>query len=344
MKFKTVEWNKNSLRILDQKRLPQKEVYLIVKSVRKLARTIMDLSVRGAPAIGITAAYGVALSSYHAKKLNIDKARGRISKDIEILRNTRPTAINLFWALNRMEKKVDKYKGKDSEKLHSLILKEAKKIHKEDEEICEKIGKNGAEIVPDNANILTHCNAGALATGGWGTALGVIYVAHKQGKKIHVYAGETRPLLQGARLTVWELQQNKIPTTLLVDSARASLIKNNKINLIIVGADRIAANGDTANKIGTYPLALLAKKHKVKFYVAAPSTTFDLSIKTGKDIPIEERDGEEVRTFSKTLTTSATVDVYNPAFDVTPNRLITGIITEKRVLKRPFTKNIKKYI
>lgn len=344
MKFKTVEWNKNSLRILDQKRLPQKEVYLIVKSVRKLARSIMDLSVRGAPAIGITAAYGVALSSYHAKKLNIDKARSRISKDIEILRNTRPTAINLFWALNRMEKKVDKYNGNNPQKLHSLLLNEAKKIHKEDEEICEKIGKNGAKIVPHKANILTHCNAGALATGGWGTALGVVYAADEQGKKIHVYAGETRPLLQGARLTIWELRKNKIPVTLLVDSARASLIKNHNINLIIVGADRIAANGDTANKIGTYPLALLAKQHKVKFYVAAPSTTFDLSIKTGKEIPIEERDDEEVRTFSKILTTSATVDIYNPAFDVTPNRLITGIITEKGLLKKPFKKNIKKYI
>mgnify|MGYP001044244411 CR=1 FL=1 len=344
MKFKTIEWKHNCIRILDQTKLPQRELYIEIKSVGKLADCIEKLSIRGAPAIGVAAAYGIALSSLASNNLEVKKAKEGILKDIETLKKTRPTAVNLFWALRRMKKIVEGYKGKNTKRLHSILLEEAKKIHKEDRELCRRIGENGAKLVPDRANIMTHCNAGALATGGWGTALGVIYAAKKMGKKVYVYAGETRPLLQGARLTTWELKKNNIPVTLLVDSARATVLKEGRIDLIVVGADRIAANGDVANKIGTYPLAVLAKKHKVDFYVAAPSTTFDLSIKTGAGIPIEERNGEEVKTFSKIKTSPASVNVFNPAFDVTPNGLITGIITEKGILKKPYKKNIKEHI
>ncbi|TES91326.1 MAG: S-methyl-5-thioribose-1-phosphate isomerase [Candidatus Cloacimonadota bacterium] len=344
MRFNTIEWKNNSIRILDQRELPLKEIYLEIRTVKKLANSIKRLSIRGAPAIGIAAGYGVALSSFNSKSLEIKKAKIRILNDIEILRKTRPTAVNLFWALERMKEIVDEYKGREAKRLHHILFKEAKKIHKEDKELCRRIGKNGAQLIPSKANIMTHCNAGALATGGWGTALGVIYAAKKMRKTIHVYIGETRPLLQGARLTTWELWKNDVPVTLVVDSARATLLKEGRIDLIIVGADRIASNGDVANKIGTYPLALIAKRHRVDFYVAAPSTTFDLSIKSGAEIPIEERDEEEVKSFSRIITTPDSINVFNPAFDVTPNELITGIITEKGVLRKPFKKSIKRYI
>jgi len=344
LRFKTIEWKNNSIRILDQTKLPRKEIYIEIKSVKRLADCIKKLSIRGAPAIGVAAAYGVALSSFISRNLEIKKAKIRILKDIEMLRKTRPTAVNLFWALDRMKGIVEAYKEKDAKKFYSILLKEAKKVHNEDIELCRKIGENGAYLVPKNATIMTHCNAGALATGGWGTALGVIYAAKKMGKKVHVYAGETRPLLQGARLTTWELQKNGIPVTLVVDSARATLLKKGRIDFIVVGADRIASNGDVANKIGTYPLALLARKHKVDFYVAAPTTTFDLSIKTGTEIPIEERGPEEVRAFSRIKTAPASVCVFNPAFDVTPHELINGIITEKGIITKPYKESIAKYI
>lgn len=344
MRFNTIEWKNNNIRILDQTKLPLKEIYLEIRTVKLLANSIKRLSIRGAPAIGIAVGYGVALSSFNSKSLEIEKAKMRVLNDIEILRNTRATAVNLFWALDRMKRTIDCYKGKDTKKLYSLLLKEAKKIHKEDKELCRRIGKNGASLIPQKANIMTHCNAGALATGGWGTALGVIYAAKIMGKTIHVYVGETRPLLQGARLTTWELQKNGVPVTLVVDSARATLLKEGRIDLIIVGADRIASNGDVANKIGTYPLALIARRHRVDFYVAAPSTSFDLFIKSGAEIPIEERNEEEVKFFSRIKTVSASVSAFNPAFDVTPNELITGIITEEGILRKPFKKSIKRYI
>jgi methylthioribose-1-phosphate isomerase len=343
MKFKTIEWKKNTLRILDQTRLPHKEIYLIVTHPAKLASYIKRLSIRGAPAIGIAAAYGAALSAYRARNHDIDRAREEISKDISMLGATRPTAVNLFWALDRMKRRLDAYKGKTATKLYSALLSEAKKIHREDINLCKKIGEYGAQLLPQNATLMTHCNAGALATGGWGTALGVAYAAKKMGKKLLVYAGETRPLLQGARLTSWELRKNGIPVVLVADSARATVLKECSIDLVVVGADRIAANGDAANKIGTYPLAVLAKRHRIPFYIAAPSTTFDLSIKTGKKIPIEKRGEDEVRRFAN-VSIAPPVEVFNPAFDVTPHSLITGIITEKGVLKKPFMKSIKKHI
>ena len=343
MRFKTIEWKDNSIRILDQTKLPKTEIYLKINTVRRLAESIKRLSIRGAPAIGVAAGYGVALSSLTSKTIDIKKIKKKIIKDIEILQKTRPTAVNLFWALNRMKKIVEDYKERDAKGLHLTLLKEAKRIHREDRELCRRIGENGARLVPKNAKIMTHCNAGALATGGWGTALGVIYAAKKMGKYVHVYAGETRPLLQGARLTTWELQKNGIKVTLIVDSARASVIKQERIDLIIVGADRIASNGDVANKIGTYPLAILAKKHNVDFYVAAPSTTFDISLKSGFEIPIEERNADEVKSFSGTKTAPTSVSVFNPAFDVTPNELIKGIITENGILRKPYMESIRKY-
>ncbi len=343
MKFKTIEWKNDTLRILDQTRLPQKEIYLIITQPVKLASSIDRLSIRGAPAIGVAAAYGVALSAQKVRNHDIDRARGEIIKDISMLSETRPTAVNLFWALDRMKRKVNTYRGKSAKRLYNTLLSEAKKIHREDSYLCRKIGEYGARLVPQNATIMTHCNAGALATGGWGTALGVIYAAKKRGKKLRVYVGETRPLLQGARLTTWELKKNGIPVVLVADAARGAVLKECGIDLVVVGADRIAANGDTANKIGTYPLAVLSKEHRIPFYVAAPSTTFDLSIRSGKDIPIEERGEEEVRGFAN-ITTAPSVDVFNPAFDITPHTFISGIITEKGVLKKPYWKSIKKKI
>lgn len=344
MRFKTIEWKNNAIIILDQTKLPRKETYVEIRSVRKLAECIRKLAIRGAPALGVAGGYGVALSSLIHKGSKLKKARKKILNDIAVLEKTRPTAVNLFWALERMRNIIVNFKEGKTNRLHSILLMEAKKLHSEDRNLCKKIGDNGAKLVPQKANIMTHCNAGALATGGWGTALGVVYAAKKMGKKINVYAGETRPLLQGARLTTWELKKNRIPTTLVVDSARASVLSKGIIDLIVVGADRIAANGDTANKIGTYPLAVLAKRHKVDFYVAAPSTTFDLSIRKGADIPIEERNADEVKFFRSVRTAPATVSVYNPAFDVTPNELIAGIITEKGIIRKPFSKNIRKYI
>ncbi len=343
MKFKTIEWKNDTLRILDQTRLPQKEIYLIVTHPRKLAQYIERLSIRGAPAIGVAAAYGVALSAYRARNKDIDLARERITADITMLGETRPTAVNLFWALDRMKHKLDTFRGKHARRLYQVLLSEAKRIHREDHALCKKIGAYGAKLLPQRATVMTHCNAGALATGGWGTALGVIYAAKKMGKKLLVYAGETRPLLQGARLTTWELKKNGIPVVLVVDSARAAVLKNCNVDMVIVGADRIAANGDTANKIGTYPLAVIARRHRIPFYVAAPSSTFDLSTRSGKHIPIEQRDGDEIRQYAN-LPTPLSVEIFNPAFDVTPHSLISGIITEKGILKKPFTKNIARFI
>lgn len=343
MKFKTIEWKNNALRILDQKRLPQKEIYLIISQPAALASCIKRLSIRGAPAIGVAAAYGVALSAYKARNRDIAHAMERVSKDIVMLGETRPTAVNLFWALERMQKKVDTYRDKSSLKLFKTLLSEAKKIHREDSTLCRKIGEHGAGLLPQNATVMTHCNAGALATGGWGTALGVVYAAKKRGKNVLVYAGETRPLLQGARLTAWELKKNNIPVVLVADGARGMVLKQCGVDLVIVGADRIAANGDTANKIGTYPLAVLAKRHRIPFYIAAPSTTFDLSLSSGKGIPIEERAPDEVRSFAGSPTAPA-VDVFNPAFDITPHSLISGIITEKGILRKPYIQSIKKRI
>ncbi|MCK4352811.1 S-methyl-5-thioribose-1-phosphate isomerase [candidate division WOR-3 bacterium] len=322
------------VRILDQTMLPSKLVYKHIETPLAMAESIKSLIVRGAPLIGVAAAYGVALAGYNSEALNYGEFKKDIKMAITTLRSTRPTAYNLFSALNRMEKIIET--AHEISLLKSLLLKEAHHIKKEDEQICQKIGENGLSLIPNKARILTHCNAGALATAGIGTALAPIYLAKEKGKNLEVFVPETRPALQGARLTAWELSQAGIPVTLICDSARGTVIKNKDINLCIVGADRIAKNGDIANKIGTYTLAVLAKTHNIPFYVAAPSTTFDPIIKSGNKIPIEERNPDEIKKISNREIALKDVKVFNPVFDVTPYEYITGFITENGIQKPPF--------
>ena len=321
-----IRWKGNALSLLDQTRLPVEEVWLDYTDYRPVAVAIRTMVVRGAPAIGVTAAYAYCLAALAGEDL--DQARA-------VLAASRPTAVNLFWALDRMANRAEDCGG-DPE----ALIAEAVAIHQEDVEMCKAIGLHGAAVVPEHARILTHCNAGALATGGYGTALGVIRAAHAQGKVEMVYADETRPLLQGARLTAYELVCDRIPATLIADNMAASLMAKGKIDLAVVGCDRMAANGDFANKIGTYYVAVNAHFHGVPFYVALPCSTIDLSIPDGSGIPIEERDPSEVRTLYGVQTAPAEVAVYNPAFDVTPHSLVTGIITEKGVVYPPFRENL----
>jgi methylthioribose-1-phosphate isomerase len=334
--------------MIDQTLLPGKLKILRVRDVEGMRDAIRRLAVRGAPAIGVAAAYGVVLGARRSRARSADELRRDISKAARRLGSSRPTAVNLFWALSRMEEKLERLLGArrpliggaGRRRLLSELLREARSIHREDQELCRAIGRHGAKLLESGWNVLTHCNAGALATGGSGTALAVIYEAERNGKKIGVFADETRPLLQGARLTSWELERAGIGVTLLCDNAAASLLGTGKVQCVIVGADRIAANGDVANKIGTYGVALLAREHRVPFYVAAPSTTFDLTLSSGQEIPIEERaPGEVVNGFGR-RTAPRGVAVYNPAFDVTPARLIDGIITELGVIRPPFRSNL----
>lgn len=322
MIIETIKWEHNCLRLIDQTKLPEELVYLECSTPEMVAEAIKRLSVRGAPAIGIAAAYGVVLGVKN------------VEGTIELLAKTRPTAVNLFWALERMRRCVQAYKG--NRELKEVLLEEAIQIHQDDQEKCKKIGEYGSRLIKDGDTILTHCNAGALATGGMGTALALIYVAHEQGKGIKVFTDETRPLLQGARLTAWELMQAGIDVTLICDNMAAQVMKEGKINLIIVGADRIAANGDVANKIGTYSVAVLAKEHRIPFYVAAPTSTLDITLKDGSLIPIEERAEFEITCGFGKKTAPEGVKIYNPAFDVTPNHLIKAIITEKGIAYPPF--------
>ncbi len=324
---KALERVGDKLRLLDQTRLPAETIYRELDDYQEIIGAIKRLEVRGAPAIGIAAAYGVAVGVRQVGKFD-DAA---VDKIIGEIRAARPTAVNLFWALDRVRDAYQKGRPSSLEAALALLWREAEAIHHEDEEMCRRIGRNGAELVRDGDVILTHCNTGALATGGIGTALGVIYTAVEQGKKICVYADETRPLLQGARLTAWELKEAGIPVTLICDSVAGMLMAQGKIKIAIVGADRIARNGDTANKIGTYSVAVLAKEHGVPFYVAAPTSTFDPGIATGEEIVIEERGEAEVTEGFGKRTAPQGVVVYAPAFDVTPNRLISGFITDQGI-------------
>ncbi len=318
--FKTLEWCGGGLRLLDQRKLPFVQEYCLLKTMDEVAHAITDMVVRGAPAIGVAAAYGVVLGY-----------RDQGSKlDLTILRNARPTAVNLHWAIDRMEPLLCKINNTEDE-----LLKEAIRIHEEDLAANHRMGELGAELLGDGVNILTHCNAGALATSGYGTALGVIRSGFSQGKINHVYADETRPWLQGARLTAWELLQDQIPVTLLVEGAAAWLMKQGRVDWVITGADRIAANGDVANKIGTYSLALAAKAHGVKFMVVSPTTTIDLDCPTGDQIEIESRSEDEVLNFNGSRIAAEGAGAWNPVFDVTPADLITAIVTEKGVIKFP---------
>jgi methylthioribose-1-phosphate isomerase len=331
MNFKTLEWTDGCLVILDQTKLPLKVEYLNCKDLDQVAKAIKDLNIRGAPAIGIAAGFGVVLGMQNRNYNNWEEYQNRLDQVVSILGSTRPTAVNLFWALDRMRRVAESNKKKNFEELNQLLLKEAILIHEEDKLMCLKIGEHGASLLEDGYTVLTHCNAGALATGGIGTALGIIYTAQAQGKRIKVFADETRPVLQGARLTVWELQQQGVDVTLICDNTAAFLMKTKKIDCVIVGADRVAKNGDVANKIGTYNLAVLAKAHNIPFYVAAPTSSFDSAIEDGEKIKIEERSSDEVINWFEKRIAPLETKVWSPAFDVTPAELISAYVTEKGI-------------
>lgn len=342
MKFKTIEWKGDHIRLLDQRKLPQEVRYLNCRDASSVAKAIRDMAIRGAPAIGVAAAMGIALGAKKIRSNRPEIFRREVEKVCHLMGETRPTAINLFWAIERMRAMLDQFQPEGVEGLKSRLEKEALRIYTEDLKVNRKIGENGKILIQNGSGVLTHCNAGGLATAGYGTALGVIRAAWAEGKRFHVYVDETRPLLQGARLTAWELIQEKIPCTVITDNMAGSLMEKKKINLVVVGADRIARNGDTANKIGTYSLAVLSNWHRIPFYVVAPTSTFDFGLFSGRDIPIEERAGEEVTHIVGRRIAPGGVKVYNPAFDVTPHSLIQAIITEKGLLRKPFIKNLRK--
>jgi methylthioribose-1-phosphate isomerase len=340
--FRTLEWTDAGVVLIDQRKLPTEEVYSVFRTYEEVAQAIRDMVVRGAPAIGVTAAMGVALG---VKQIETDDAAEFERQFLSIcaaLSATRPTAVNLFWAIERLKKVFyEKFRSGDLDALKRALEVEAKHMHQEDVELNRRMGHLGASLIPQKARVLTHCNAGALATAGYGTALGVIRAATEQGKALEVFADETRPFLQGARLTAWELQKDKIPVTLITDSMAGHFMKTGKIDCVIVGADRIAANGDVANKIGTYSVAVLAKENSVPFYVAAPISTLDLKIPTGDQIPIEERPSLEVTHIKETPIAPAGTKVANPAFDVTPNRYVTAIVTERGIARAPYSESLR---
>jgi methylthioribose-1-phosphate isomerase len=343
IKTKTLEWNGDELILIDQRYLPLEETYVSCTNHIEVANSIRDMVVRGAPAIGATAGFGMAIASSEFETLDKSRYIEEMKKAENLLASTRPTAVNLFWALKRMNNIVkENIDNTGLKELTKLLKKEAVEIAYDDIEINRKMGENGAKLLNDGDTVLTHCNAGALATVDYGTALGVIRAAIEDGKKISVYADETRPYLQGARLTVWELVQDNIETTLISDNMAGWVMKKGKIDAVIVGADRIAANGDVANKIGTYSVAILAKKHGIPFYVAAPLSTIDLETPTGEEIPIEERNRDEVRYCHKSQLVDDSINVFNPAFDVTTNELVTAIITEKGVIKGNYSEELPK--
>jgi methylthioribose-1-phosphate isomerase len=324
--------------MIDQTRLPHEEIYVTCTDYRQVADAIRSMVIRGAPAIGVAAAMGIALGMQQA-----ESAR-EFDEICETLSKTRPTAVNLFWAIERMRRLYTELRGRPIEEIREKLIAEAQQIRLEDIAINECIGRNGAPLIPDGKTVLTHCNAGALATAGYGTALGVIRAAVASGKKIDVFAGETRPFLQGARLTVWELQHDKIPATLITDNMAGHFLHSGRIGCVVVGADRIAANGDVANKIGTYTLAVLAKENGVPFYVAAPISTLDLSLASGDQIPIEQRSATEVTHVQGVPVAPDGTAVENPAFDVTPHRYVTAIVTERGVARPPYLESLRKLV
>ncbi len=342
MPIATIEWIGGKVRIIDQTKLPRKLVRLGIGDARSMWRAIKKLQIRGAPAIGVAGAFGVVLGIKGVKTKDYGKFKKRLSEVVRYLGSSRPTAVNLFWALERMQRCAERHSAKPISEIKAILLAEARGIMKEDRDICRRMAAFGAGLVKSGDRILTHCNAGGLATVDYGTALGVLFKAKEQGKRIKVFVDETRPLLQGARLTTWELMKEKIDVTLICDNMAASLMKEGAVDKIFVGADRIAGNGDVANKIGTYNLAVLADFHKVPLYVVAPVSTFDLSLAAGRDIPIEERGAAEVREIMGKRIAPASVKVYNPAFDVTPAALVAAIVTEKGILRPPFAGSIKK--
>lgn len=339
----SVSWENDHLRMIDQTQIPEKKVYLQLNTIEEIFEAIRSLRVRGAPAIGVTAAYGLYLGMRNETFSSPSAFFEKLQLHIDYLSEARPTAVNLFWAMAHIKSQLEAHINGDVDMLKSQLLQYAIDLHDDDIDRCNKMADYGQEVIPQNARILTHCNTGALATGGIGTALGVIYRAHQLGKNVTVYADETRPVLQGARLTVFECVEAGIPVKLVCDNMAGALMQKNMVDMVILGSDRVAADGSAANKIGTYSVAVLAKHHNVPFYVAAPLSTFDMNIAHGPDIPIEIRNYDEIRNvFGKCMITVPDVDCWNPAFDVTPPELIAGIITEKGIIRPPYTENILK--
>jgi methylthioribose-1-phosphate isomerase len=338
----TIEWQPEGVVMVDQRKLPGQEVYITCKTSNEVARAIKNMTIRGAPAIGVAAAMGIALGMQRSKAQGTKQFAVELNKICEVMAGTRPTAVNLFWAIDRMKRSFGTgvQAGESVEELKARLVREAQAIHDEDLESCKTMGRFGAEVVPANARILTHCNAGALATAGYGTALGVIRAAAEQGKVAQVFADETRPFLQGARLTAWELVRDSVPTTVITESMAGPLMQRGEIDFIVVGADRIAANGDFANKVGTYTVAMMAQAHKVPFYVAAPLSTIDLNTPDGTSIPIEQRAAREMTHVGSWQIAPVGASIWNPAFDVTPHHLVTGIITEKGIVRAPYAETL----
>lgn len=342
--LKPILWENRNLHIIDQTLLPGALNHIPITTLQEAEDAIKLLKIRGAPALGIFAGFALLAIVIHEKPKNVSEAIQIINHSADVIKKTRPTAVNLFWATDRILKVVNNTSHETLNNLLNNIEQEALNIYQEETKACEQIGIYGSSLIKNSTTILTHCNAGALATGEYGTALSPIYIAYEEGKSVHVYADETRPLLQGARLTAWELQYAGIPVTLICDNMAGQVMKEKKVDMVIVGADRIAKNGDTANKIGTYSLSVLAKYHGIPFYISAPSSTFDLNISNGSQIPIEERNPDEIYFFNNKRIAPEGISIYNPAFDVTPAENITAFITEKGIIYPPFDKTIPKTI
>jgi len=340
--IQTLEWTDSGVRFIDQTKLPTEETYVLAKTYEQVADVIRTMVVRGAPAIGVAAAMGIALGVKNSKAESLGELKQDFDQIGEVIGKTRPTAVNLFWAIRRMQDKFEGLRARPLAQIKQGLVDEAILMHAEDIAANQAMGRFGATLMPASGGVLTHCNAGALATCGYGTALGVIRAAVEQGKKIHVFADETRPFLQGSRLTAWELMKDGIPTTVISDNMAGSIMSKGKIDAIVVGADRIAANGDVANKIGTYTVAVLAKEHGIPFYVAAPLSTIDMETPDGSKIPIEQRDEREVTHIAGKQMTPDGVEIENPAFDVTPAKYVTAIVTERGIARAPYANSLKK--
>jgi methylthioribose-1-phosphate isomerase len=338
--IQTLEWTEQGVRFIDQTKLPTEETYVTCKTHEQVADVIRTMVVRGAPAIGVAAAMGIALGIDNSKAETVGELKRELDQICEVIGKTRPTAVNLFWAIRRMQEKFERVRIRPVAQIKRELVEESKRMHAEDIAANQAMGRHGAALMPSEGGVLTHCNAGALATAGYGTALGVIRAAVEQGKKIHVYADETRPFLQGSRLTAWELMKDGIPTTVIADNMAGAMMKQGKIGAIVVGADRIAANGDVANKIGTYSVAVLAKENGIPFYVAAPISTVDMACPTGDQIPIEQRNVREVSHIAGKQMTPDGVSIENPAFDVTPGKYVSAIITERGLAREPYTESL----
>ena len=340
--IQTLEWTDSGVRFIDQTKLPTEETYVLAKTYEQVADVIRTMVVRGAPAIGVAAAMGIALGVKNSKAQSLGELKQDFDQIGEVIGKTRPTAVNLFWAIRRMQDKFEGLRARPLAQIKQGLVDEAIRMHAEDIAANQAMGRFGATLMPASGGVLTHCNAGALATCGYGTALGVIRAAVEQGKKIHVFADETRPFLQGSRLTAWELMKDGIPTTVISDNMAGAIMSKGKIDAIVVGADRIAANGDVANKIGTYTVAVLAKEHGIPFYVAAPLSTIDMETPDGSKIPIEQRNEREVTHIAGKQITPDGVEIENPAFDVTPAKYVTAIVTERGIARAPYANSLKK--